>query len=142
MTYFREGSGKHPGKAYPVAVRESALRDYLGGMRRIDVCLKYSLSDASVLSHWKRKFVTSSTVNESVKMVKRRNKRLLMTDLESEKADRIKELERALSSVQSELKKSESELKRTRLELRISQTMIDIAEEHLNLPIRKKFGSR
>ena len=142
MTNLRKESGKHRGLAYPVAVREAALRDYLSGMSRSAVSLKYSIADPTVLSHWKRKFATVETINSSVKMAKRRNKRLLMTDLESESANRIKELERALSKAQSELKKRDSELKSTQLKLRIAEVTIEVAEETFNLPIRKKFGSK
>lgn len=142
MSELRRECGKHQGKAYPLAIRESALRDYLSGMSRSAVSLKYSIADPTILSHWKRKFATSSTIKSSVKMVKRRNKRLLMTDLEAESADRIKELERALSKAESELKRRESELQTAQLKLRIAEVTIDIAEENFNLPIRKKFGSR
>lgn len=142
MTKFRKESGKQPGRAYPASVREAALRDYMSGMSRSAVSKKYSIADSTVLSHWKRKFVTTETVKSSVKMVKRRNKRLLMTDLESESADRIKELERALSKAESELKKREKDLKTMKLKLLIAETTIDIAEENFNLAIRKKFGSR
>lgn len=142
MAQLRECSGKHQGKAYPLVVREAALRDYLSGMRRSAVCEKYNLADPTVLSHWKRTFARSETINSAVKVVKRRNKRLLMTDLESEKEKRIKELERALSNAQAQLHERDSELKKTRLELRIAQVTIDIAEESFNLDIRKKFGSK
>lgn len=142
MRHFRKDSGKQQGRAYPISVREAALRDYLSGMSRSAVCEKYSIADLTILSHWKRKFATPETVKSSVKMVKRRNKRLLMTDLESEAANRIKELERALSKAESELKKCTKELKSTQLKLRISEVTIDVAEEQFNLPIRKKFGSR
>lgn len=142
MSQFSKESGKHPGRAYPAAVREAALRDYMSGMSRTAVSKKYSIANSTVLSHWKRKFATTQTVKSSVKLAKRRNKRLLMTDLESESTDRIKELERALSKAESELKKRESELKTTQLKLRIAEVTIDLAEENFNLPIRKKFGSR
>lgn len=91
------------GKAYPLSVRTAALRDYLSGMSRNAVALKYSLPDASLSSYWKRKFATSEDLKASTKMVKRRNKRLLLTDMESAQSARIKELEHALYSCQKSL---------------------------------------
>lgn len=132
----------HIGKAYPVCVRMSALRDYLGGMSRSAVARKYSITDASVISHWKRKFATPELINASTQMTKRRNKRLLVTDMESGQANRIKELERALSLANSELGKRDAALKQAELRADIAETTIDIAEEEFNIDIRKKFGTR
>ncbi len=130
------------GKAYPVSLRTSALRDYLSGMPRHMVALKYSLPDASILSYWKRKFADSEEFKVSTKMVKRRNKRLLLTDMESAQSARIKELERALSACQRSLAEKDKELQKTALNLQIKDTMIDLAEEKFNIDIRKNFGSK
>lgn len=130
------------GKAYPLSVRTAALRDYLSGMFRNAVALKYSLPDASLLSYWKRKFATSEDLKASTKMVKRRNKRLLLTDMESAQSARIKELERALYSCQKSLSEKDQELKKTTLALLIKDTMIDLAEEEFGVDIRKNFGSK
>ena len=46
------------GKAGPVFLRTAVLRDYLSGMSRSDVALKYSLPDCSILSHWKHNLQT------------------------------------------------------------------------------------
>lgn len=130
------------GKAYPVCVRTAALRDYLSGMSRNVVALKYSLPDASVLSYWKRKFANSEEINASIKMVHRRNKRLLLTDMESAQSARIQELERALSTCQKSLAEKDKDLKDTTLALQIKDTMIDLAEEEFGIDIRKNFGSK
>ena len=132
----------HMGKAYPDFVRLAALRDYLGGMSRCEVARKYSITDASVISHWKRKFASPQLINASTQMSKRGNKRLLVTDMESGQADRIKELERALSLANAELRKRDAALKQAELRADIAQTTLDIAEEAFNIDIRKKFGTR
>lgn len=132
----------HMGKAYPLCVRTAALRDYLSGIPRNEVALKYSLADASVLSLWKRKFASSEDIKASTKMVKRRNKRVLLTDMESAQSARIKELERALSACEKSLSEKEKELKNARLDSLIKDTMIDLAEEEYSIDIRKNFGSR
>lgn len=75
-------------------------------------------------------------------MVKRRNKRLLLTDMESAQSARIKELERALSACQRSLAEKDKELQKTALNLQIKDTMIDLAEEKFNIDIRKNFGSK
>lgn len=130
------------GKAYPLCLRISALRDYLSGIPRSEVALKYSLPDASILSSWKRKFANSEEIKASTKMVKRRNKRLLLTDMESAQCVRIKELERALSACQKLLADKDKELKDSTLHLLLKDTMIDLAEEEFDIDIRKNFGSK
>lgn len=130
------------GKAYPVALRTAALRDYLSGMSRSDVALKYSLPDVSVLSRWKRNFASSEDIKVSTRMVKRRNKRLLQTDNESVQSKRIQELERALSQCQKALSEKDEQLKKANLHVLVSETMIDLAEEEFSISIRKNFGSK
>ncbi|MDR0893417.1 MAG: hypothetical protein LBN24_12555 [Mediterranea sp.] len=132
----------HRGRAYPLALREAALRDYLGGMSRSEVARKYSLTDSSVLSLWKRKFAAFTPVKEVTKTVKRRNKRLLITDMESAQAQKIKELERSLASAYKLLEEREKEVSDLRLRNRVSETMIDLAEETFEIAIRKNFGSK
>jgi transposase-like protein len=135
-------SNGHQGRAYPLALREAALRDYLGGMSRSEVARKYSLTDSSVLSFWKRKFAASTPMKEVTKTVKRRNKRLLVTDMESAQAQKIKELERSLASAHRLLEERNKEVSELRLRNRVSETMIDLAEEAFEIPIRKNFGSK
>ena len=87
----------HPGVAYPLAVRMSAVRDYLSGMSRLEVARKYSIADMTNISRWKRKFAGVVEFKTSHTMVKRRTSRSLQTESESELSLRIKELERSLS---------------------------------------------
>lgn len=130
------------GKAYPLSLRTAALRDYLSGMSRKDVAIKYSLPDASVLSQWKRKFAGTNDLKASYAMIKRRNKVQLQTDSESSLSARIKELERALANSQRMLSEKDEELKRERLRNRLNETIIDLAEEQYSIEIRKNFGTK
>jgi hypothetical protein len=75
-------------------------------------------------------------------MVKRRNKRLLQTDMESAQSNRIRELERALSKTQKALSDKDKQLAEATLHFRLSETMIDLAEEKFGVEIRKNFGSK
>ncbi len=138
-TVYRQGQ---MGRAYSVSLRTSALRDYLNGMRRIDVARKYSLPDASILSLWKRKFAPQEEFKRSFVMVKRRTKRKLQTDMESAQLERIKNLESSLLRVQKALFQKDKDLEDLRIHLRLSETLIDLADEEYNLDIRKNFGSK
>lgn len=101
------------------------------------------LSPMLVLSHTgSLKFASPQLINASTQMTKRRNKRLLVTGMESEQANRIKELERALSKANAEIHKLDCAFKQAELRADIAETTIDIAEQAFNIDIRKKFGTR
>lgn len=126
------------GKAYPVFLRTAVLRDYLSGMSRSDVALKYSLPDCSILSHWKHNLTNVEDIKTSTSMVKRRNKPLLRTD----SSKRNQELERALSQCQKVLSEKADLLKKANLHVLVSGTMIELTEEESSISIRKNFGSK
>ena len=131
------------GKAYPVALRTAALRDYLSGMSRSDVALKYSLPDVSVLSGSHDIGGTDRRAGQGKHYtIVIRNKRLLQTDNESVQSKRIQELERALSQCQKALSEKDEQLKKANLHVLVSETMIDLAEEEFSISIRKNFGSK
>ena len=132
----------HRGVAYPLAVRMSAVRDYLSGMSRLEVARKYSIADMTNISRWKRKFAGVVEFKTSHTMVKRRTSRSLQTENESELSLRIKELERSLSLCQKALAAKEKELERANLHLQINETLFDLAEENYGLDLRKNFGSK
>ena len=114
------------GKAYPVFLRTAVLRDYLSGMSRSDVALKYSLPDCSILSHWKHNLTNVEDIKTSTSMVKRRNKPLLRTDSECQKV----------------LSEKADLLKKANLHVLVSGTMIELTEEESSISIRKNFGSK
>ena len=135
-------SHKQQGKAYPLSVRLSAVRDYLSGMSRLEVARTYSIHDMTNISRWKRKFADVVEFQTSHTMVKRRISRSLQTESESELSLRIKELERSLSLCQKSLACKEKELEKANLHIQINETLIDLAEETFGLDIRKNFGTK
>jgi len=138
----REVSRPHCGLAHPLEIRNAALKDYLSGMPRHQVASKYSLPDASILSHWKRKFAPETLQRPSGKMVKPRIKPSRHTDQESYQSQRMAELERALALKEVELQEKEKELERAHVAREIAETMIDIAQEEYDIVIRKNSGTR
>ena len=122
------------GKAYPVFLRTAVLRDYLSGMSRSDVALKYSLPDCSILSHWKHNLTNVEDIKTSTSM--------LRTDSESVQSKRNQELERALSQCQKVLSEKADLLKKANLHVLVSGTMIELTEEESSISIRKNFGSK
>ena len=61
-----------------------------------------------------------------------------MTENESDLSKRIKELERALKQKELELKDKEKELKHEQAHRRAMEILIELANEHYNIDIRKK----
>ena len=53
-----------------------------------------------------------------------------------------KSLEEQLKKLQKEKKELEQALEWAQLKSHVYETMIDVAEKELNLPIRKKFGTK
>ena len=132
----------HRGVSYPLSVKVAAVRDYLKGMPRSQVALKYSLRDPTVISHWKSKFVGKETTRIAMKRITRPRKAPVQTDAESALLSQIHELERSLSACQKELLQKDKELRKVQLHLDLSEAMIDIAEEQYSIDIRKKSGSK
>ncbi len=132
----------HRGLAHSAVIRNAALKDYLSGMARQSVAIKYSLPDASILSYWKRKFAPETLKRGGTKMTSPRSPRGLITDQESHQSRRIAELEHALALKDEELQQKEKELERAHLARDIAETMIDIAEEEYEIVIRKNSGTR
>ena len=135
-------SRSHKGISYPLSVKVAAVRDYLKGMPRSQVALKYSLRDPTIISHWKSKFVGKETIQIAMKRITRPRKAPLQTDAESELLSQIRDLERSLSACQKELCQKNKELRKVQLHLDLSEAMIDIAEEQYSIDIRKKSGSK
>ena len=131
----------HPGVAHPVDLRRCALADYLSGMSRREVALKYCLPDPTILSYWKRKFAPDSFKPAFV-MRKPRKSRSLETDNESCMIERIGKLERALALKERELASKEKQLKDTQLSLDMSRMLIDMAEQEYKIAIRKNSGTK
>ena len=127
---------------YSDLVRRAAVRDYLSGLSRSEVAFKYGIKDPTSLSHWKRTYASSELITSSTVMIKRRKRRIQVTDNESEQSRRIKELERALSLREQELLKKTEELKKLEISRQLSETLVDLAEEYFKIDIRKNFGAK
>ena len=65
-----------------------------------------------------------------------------MTENESELSKRIKELERALKQKELQLKEKEKELKHEKTYRCAMEIVIELADEHYNIDIRKNSGSK
>ena len=65
-----------------------------------------------------------------------------MTENESDLSKRIKELERALKQKELELKDKEKELKHEQAHRRAMESLIELANEHYNIDIRKNSGTK
>ena len=61
---------------------------------------------------------------------------------ESDLSKRIKELERALKQKELELKDKEKELKHEQAHRRAMEILIELANEHYNIDIRKNSGTK
>jgi transposase-like protein len=120
---------------YSESFKVKVLKDYIeNGLSRKDAAKKYNLHDASILSHWVRKFGIDKTCMEREKAILV-PKRMEKSDRESELEFRVKELEKRLA--EKELEVSVEKLRTHALD-----TMIDVAEEQLHIQIRKKAGTK
>jgi len=129
---------------YPFKVRQGALRDMLSGMSYSDIAKKYSLRDTSLLSHWKRTFVTNHPTNKTISkiMIHRKTKNVELTGQESELQEKIKDLERSINERDKLLRAKTIECNDERITKEMYKKMIDIAEEHYNIHIVKKHGAK
>ena len=130
------------GIGYSLAVRTAALRDLFGGMSRKAVAEKYSINDASVISHWKRKFASMEEKDTVLNPSERLSGKVSLSSCMDEQSRRISDLERSLSECRRELRKRENELRTARLKAMASEKMVELAEKELGVDIRKKAGSK
>lgn len=129
----KRGVVKHP--RYSESFKLKVLKDYLeSGLSRKAVSLKYKLKDASIISHWVRKFgIDKSCIKkEETTSVPHRE---LKSERELELEFRVKELEKRLSE-------KEREVSIEKLRTRALDTLIEVAEEQLHIQIRKKAGTK
>jgi transposase-like protein len=115
------------GSKYPLSFREEVALDYVrGDLSAAQVAVKYSLPSKHTVKNWVRALQKSGDIGPSTPI------ELPMTEQEKRESDakdrRIKELERLLED--------------ERLRSLAYSTMIDVAEEELGVPIRKKSGPK
>jgi transposase-like protein len=120
---------------YSESFKLKVLKDYMeNGLSRKEASKKYNLNDASIISHWVRKFgIDKSSIKNEAEVVVL--KRAVKSDRELGLEFRIKELEKRLSE-------KEREVSVEKLRTRALSTMIDVAEEQLHIQIRKKAGAK
>lgn len=130
------------GEAYPVEIRLAAIGEYRLGVSRKEIALKYSITDPTVISHWIRKFEADKRSSVSVKPLKQKKRRIPMTENESDLLKRIKELEGVLKQKETELKEKDKELKHEQMHRRAMEILIELADTHYNIDIRKNSGTK
>ena len=126
---------RRKGEPYPLEIRLAAIGEYRLGVSRKEIAFKYSISDPTVISHWIRKFEAKRQSSVSIKPLKLKKRSIKMTENESDLSKRIKELERAL-------KQKEKELKHEQAHRRAMEILIELANEHYNIDIRKNSGTK
>lgn len=65
-----------------------------------------------------------------------------MTEKESELFKQIKALERVLKQKEAELKEKDKELKHEQMHRRAMEILIELADTHYYIDIRKNFGTK
>ena len=115
------------------ADRLSILRDYFSSGMSLNACArKYNLSNHTVISNWIKRYSSHPDIvslhpsPEDLDMANRDKESYQVENAQLKK--RIKELEKALAF--------------SKLETEARDLMITIAEEHFNIPIRKKPGAK
>ena len=115
------------------ADRLSILRDYFSSGMSMNACSrKYNLSSHTVISNWIKRYSSHPDIvslhpsPEEFDMANRDKESYQLENAQLKK--RIKELEKALAF--------------SKLETEARDLMISIAEEHFNIPIRKKSGAK
>ena len=115
------------------ADRLSILRDYFSSGMSLNACArKYNLSNHTVISNWIKRYSSHPDIvslhpsPEELDMANRDKESYQVENAQLKK--RIKELEKALAF--------------SKLETEARDLMITIAEEHFNIPIRKKSGAK
>ena len=124
---------RRKGEPYPLEIRLAAIGEYRLGVSRKEIAFKYSISDPTVISHWIRKFEAKRQSSVSIKPLKLKKRSIKMTENESDLSKRIKELERALK---------QKELKHEQAHRRAMEILIELANEHYNIDIRKNSGTK
>lgn len=126
---------RRKGSPYPELFRIRVAKEYLAGeVSRKELATKYCL-EPSLISHWVRNFVRQTGQLSMSKSPKITNRQRKVSSIEVS-------LERELSELKKELLRKDRELKSANLQILALDTMIDVAEEIFEIPIRKKSGPK
>ena len=115
---------RRKGEPYPLEIRLAAIGEYRLGVSRKEIAFKYSISDPTVISHWIRKFEAKRQSSVSIKPLKLKKRSIKMTENESD------------------LSKRSKELKHEQAHRRAMEILIELANEHYNIDIRKNSGTK
>lgn len=114
---------------FPDELKLKVVKEYFGtGISQTELKLKYGFGGNSTLYNWIGKFDIPKPDDDFLKNEEVMSKEARKSKLELEQEDRIKKLE--------------SELSFEKLRTEALSTMIDIAEDRFNIPIRKKSGTK
>lgn len=133
---------RRKGEPYPLEIRLAAICEYRLGVSRKEIAFKYSISDPTVISHWIRKFEAKKESSVPFNPLKIKKQSIKMTENESDLSKRIKELERVVKQKESELKEKDKELKHEQTHRRAMEILIELADAHYNIDIRKNSGTK
>jgi transposase-like protein len=126
---------RKPQRYYSEGFKVKVLKDYIeSGMSRKDAAKKYNLHDASILSHWVRKFGIDKSAIVGANII--------LKPMRIEKSERELELEHHVKELEKRLEEKEREVTIERLRTHALDTLIDVAEEQLHIQIRKKAGAK
>jgi transposase-like protein len=106
--------------------RLSIIQEYLNGSSKYSLVRKYNLGSSHSITAWMRIFGIEDT---------RTSKVFVMGKTNYSESDELQKLRK-------ELKQIKLALYREKMRADSNETMIDVAEEMFNIPIRKKAGTK
>lgn len=122
---------------YPEETRLQVIAEYFQGKGPTELAMKYNLSDPTLVTYWVRIF--GAEPHKISRMAKAKS---IRNESSSAKDGSIRALTNELKRMQKLLAEKEKELKQEELKNYALNAMIDLAEEKLQVPIRKKSGTR
>jgi transposase len=126
---------------YPQEIREMVIAECYQGMSRKEAAIKYRIEDPTVISYWMRKFGGENNKPFISKSAMNRKKSDL-TDYEKSLEAEIRRLKDEMSRRQKLVEAETQRANKAELKAKLLDTMIDMAEDQLNITIRKKCGPK
>jgi transposase-like protein len=127
MEEGEKGYKKRTQRDYSHSFKLSIIEEFLKGTSNItDVCSRYGIQSTGTLRNWIKKF---GNLDEGYQI------KLRMKKTQTQK---ILELEQQVKLLEKQKKSLEYELERSDKKALFFDMMIDIAEDELKIPIRKK----
>jgi transposase-like protein len=133
--------GHKRNEPYPQEIREMVIAECYQGMSRKEAALKYRIEDPTIISYWMRKFGGEKYKPLISKNAMNRKKSDL-TDYEKSLEAEIKRLKSEVSRQQKQVETEKRRANKAELKTKLLDAMIDMAEDRLNITIRKKCGPK